>query len=100
MMLAAREMYGRGPGMVCVAIMVMAPIDADAAHVMVMRRLRRARRRLVADHLRAIFAEAAIHAGLAVDGFADAVGKAIEHERMIVEVGRFQDLHLGMRGAD
>ena len=66
--------------LVAVMMMVMRPA-ADAADVMVVRRLRRAGVGLVADDLRAVLAELAIHAGLAVDQLGDAVDEAVEHQR-------------------
>ena len=66
-----------------VVVVVVVGIGADAADMVVMPLLRRAGRGFVADHLRPVFAEAAIPPGLAVRDLADAVGEAVQHEIMI-----------------
>ena len=52
---------------------------ADAAHMMMMPGLRRARLIFVADDLRAVLAELAIHRRLAVVELGDAVDESVEH---------------------
>src|SRR5262245_7502109 len=84
----------------CVAVMVVLAFGTDAANMVMMPLLRRARGELMADDLRAVLAEAAIHRRLAIDNLGDAIDQAIEHQRMVAEIGRFEDLDLGMIGGD
>ena len=72
-------------------MMAMVGVGADAADMMVVRGLGRAGRRLVADDLRAIFAQAAIHRRLAILELARALDETIEHQRVVAEIGRVQE---------
>ena len=82
---------------VLVVIMVM-PIDADAADMQVMAHLRRPLIGFVADDLRAIFAQVAVHQVFAGIDLGDALGQGVEHQRMVVEVVGLDELDLRMGG--
>src|SRR6266852_3626385 len=73
---------------------------ADAADVVMVRRLRRAGLVLVADDLGAVLAELAVHARLAVDDLADALGEAVEHEAVVAQIRRLEELDLRMNRGD
>src|SRR5690348_12727141 len=85
---------------VVIVMMCVIGVGADAADVMVVAGLRRAGVVLVADDLGAVLAELAVHAGLAIDDLADTVGKAVEHKSVVAQIGRVEDLDLGMLGGD
>src|SRR6185437_5981321 len=85
---------------VVVTVLRMVGGSADAADVVVVALLRRAGVVLVADDLRAVLAELAIHARLAVDDLADAVGEAVEDEIVVAQIRGLQDLDRRMRGGD
>ena len=82
--------------MVMIMVMPVTGIGADALHVMVMAGLRQADFRLEADDLLAILAHLAIHVVLTVENLAHAVGEGIEHQGVIVEILRLQELDLRM----
>ena len=69
---------------------------ADALDVMVVARLREPDLVLEAEELDAILAELAVHVAGALEDLLDARGEAVEHQRMVVEVGRLDELDLGM----
>src|SRR5258708_33874176 len=75
-------------------------VGADAADVVVVGGLRRAGFVLVADDLGAVLAELTVHARLAVDDLADAIGKAVEHEVVVAQIGRLEELDFRMISGD
>src|SRR5262245_42184091 len=88
-------------GMVMVAIAVavtvlMIRIRADALDVVVMPGLRQPDFRLEADDLLAVLAHAAVHVVVAGEDLAHPVGKRVQHQRMVVQVLRLQELDLRM----
>src|SRR5258708_12901272 len=78
---------------VAVRMVVIGAIAADAADMVMMTGLRRADLGGVADDLRAIFAELAIHRRIADTDLLDALGKAVEHERPIPHIRRLYEPH-------
>ena len=74
-------------------------VAADALDVMVMALLRRADLGLEAQHLRAIFADRAVHRGSPDEHLADALDEGVDHQRMVVEIGRLEEFDLGMSAA-
>src|SRR5262250_3179105 len=79
---------------------VMIVLDADAADVMVVSRLRRPGITLIADDLRAIFAELAIHRRLAFLELADALAECLQHPLVITKVERLGELDFREQSSD
>src|SRR5262245_8067411 len=79
-------------------IVMMVPVRADAAHVEMMAGLSGADIRLVANDLRAVLADPAVHHVVAGQDLADPLDEGVEHQRMVVEVVRLDDLDIGMDG--
>src|SRR5690348_6220300 len=67
-------------------MMVMMIADADAAHVVVVPRLRRTLVLLVTDDLSAIFAQLTIHCRLAFAELGDTVAESTEHRFVIAQI--------------
>ncbi len=88
--------------MVAVAMIVMVRrgIGADALDVVVVPFLRRAHGRLEADDLGAILAEQAVHVDVAGLDALDPVDERVEHQRMVAQIVRLQELDLGVSGRD
>ena len=84
---------------IMVVIMPMIAIGADALDMMVMAGLRQAHFGLEADDLLPVFAHLAVHVVLAAENLAHPVGEGVEHQRVIVEILRLQELDLRMRAA-
>ena len=72
--------------MVVMRILMIVVAMIAAAHVVVMALLRRADRFGVADDPRAVFAQLAVHLGLAGGEFVDPVDKRIDHPGMVAQV--------------
>ncbi len=53
---------------------------------------------LETEHLLAVLAHLAVHQVCTVADFLHPVGKGLEHQRMVVEVGRLDELDAGVRG--
>src|SRR5262245_7431559 len=68
----------------------------DPFHVMMVAFLDPPDLRFVADRLFAILAHLAVHLIVAVENLAHPLGEGIQHQRMIVEVARLQELDLGV----
>ncbi len=81
-------------------IVVLSRADADALDVMVMALLGQADLGLEAEDTIAVFAQLAVHVVLARTDLLDPLGEGVEHERMVVEVGRLDELNLGMAFGD
>src|SRR6516225_8854961 len=81
-------------------VMRMTVFAPDPAHVMVMRRLRRAGIALVADDLGAVFAELAIHRRLHFAGLADAIAKRADHIGMVAQIERLDKFGFGKETSD
>ena len=60
-------------------VVVIVGVGADAADMVVVARLRRADLGLVADDLRAVLAQLAVHRRAAAVDLADALDKGVEH---------------------
>ena len=75
-------------------MMVVMPIGA--ANVVVMRRLRRAGVAFIADNLRAVLAELAVHRRIAMRDFLDPLDKGVQQQRMIAQIAGLDELDLGM----
>ena len=73
---------------------------ADPLDVVVVALLRQADLGLEAQHLLAVFAELAVHQVLAVQNFVHAVDEGLEHQRMVVEIGRLDEFDVGMARRD
>jgi hypothetical protein len=84
--------------MIVVVVMPIIAIRADALHMMVMPGLGQPDFRLEADHLLAVLAHAAVHVVVAFKNLPHPVGKGIQHQRMVVQILRLQELDLRMRG--
>ena len=69
-------------------------IRADAFHMVVVALLRQTDFRLEAQNLRAIFAQAAVHLVLAHQDLLYAVGKGIEHQRVVLQILGMKELDL------
>ena len=72
---------------------------ADTFDVMVMALLRLSDIGLEAQHLFAVLAHLAVHHRLAVAGLLDAVDEGVEHQCMIVEIVRLDELDFRMIGS-
>jgi len=68
---------------------------ADAFDMVVVAFLREANLGLKAQHLLAIFAHGAVHQVLADQHFLDAVDEGVDDQRVVVEIGRLEDLDAG-----
>src|SRR6476646_4099348 len=66
--------------------------DADPLDMMVMALLRRADLGLEAQNLGAVLAHLAIHGGVARQDLPDALLECVDDQRMIVEIGRLDEL--------
>src|SRR5260221_3991393 len=78
-----------------IAVTVIA-VGADAADVMMVAFLADADLALVADELLAILAELAVHLVVAGADLGDALGEAVEHQRVIAQIVGFDELDAGM----
>ena len=88
---------------VCVAVMmvvVMAAVRADALDMVVVALLRRADVALEADHLGAVLAQGAVHVDVAGGDAADALDEGLDHQRVVVEIVRLDELDLRMARRD
>src|SRR5215467_9244241 len=74
----------------------MIAVGADPLDMMMMALLGEADLRLEAEHLRAIFAERAVHLVLAPHDLLHPVGEGIEDQRMVLQILRLQELDLRM----
>ena len=74
--------------------------DADALDVMVMALLGQADLGLEAEDMIAVLAQLAVHVVLARTDLLDPLGEGVEHQGMVVEVGRLDELDLGMAFGD
>ena len=72
----------------------------DALHMMVMTCLRQADLRLETQHLPAVFAELAVHEVAASKNLVHALDKSLDHQGMVVEVRRLDEVDAGMAGGD
>jgi len=81
-------------------MVVMITLDADAADVMMVSRLRRPDIVFVTDDLRAIFAELAIHRRLAFLELGDALAECLQHPLVITKIERLDELDLRKPGRD
>ncbi len=81
---------------VVVRVRVGMGIGADALDVVVVALLRQADRGLVADHARAVLAQEAVHVDVARMDPLDPLDEAVEHQRVVAEVGGLEQLDLGM----
>ena len=79
-----------------VMIVTVIVIGADAAHMMMMTGLGRALLAFVADNLFAVFAQLAVHGRLTVQDLEGPFDETIHHQRMVVQIGRFQNFQIGM----
>ena len=80
-----------------VAVMVMvAAVGADALDMVVVALLRRAQVALEAQHLGAVLAQAAVHVDVAGADAADALDEGLDHQRVVVEIVRLDELDLRM----
>ena len=70
---------------------------ADALDVMMMAHLRQTDFRFEAQHLRAVFAQAAVHISVAAQDLADALGECVDDERVVVEIRRLDELDSGIK---
>ena len=68
--------------------------------MMMVRDLRRAHRRLVADQPLAVFAEQAVHVDVAGADAFDPLDERVEDQRMVAEVAGLQEQDLGVAGRD
>src|SRR5262245_47220594 len=83
--------------MVPVSVTVtMVGIGADALDMVVMAGLRQPDLRFKADDLLPVLAHAAVHVVVAGEDLAHPVGKGIQHQGMVVQVLRLQELDLRM----
>ena len=92
----------RVTGVVVVVIMesmVMAG-EADAFHMMVVALLRHTHFGLETEDVGSVFAHAAVHVRIAGQDLLDPFDQGIDHQRMIIEVGRFHELDAGMTAGD
>ena len=69
---------------------------ADAFHVMMMAHLRLAHLMLEGRKLRAILAQGAVHGRIAGKNAARPLDEGLHHQRMIVQIGRLDDLDIRM----
>ncbi len=102
-----QRVIGVGIGMMAVTvaaavlvIMAMIRAGADALDMMVVALLDQPDLVLEAQRLVAVFAQQAIHGVVAVQNFLDALGEGVEHQRVVVEIGRLDELDLGMAFGD
>ena len=73
---------------------------ADALDVMVMAFLRQADLGLEAEDVVAVLAQLAVHQVLADQDLLDPLGEGIEHQRVVVEIRRLDELDPGVFGGD
>lgn len=73
---------------------------ADTLDMVVMAFLGPADISLETQHLFAILAHLAVHHGLPFQGFAHAILKGVQHQGMIVQIARLDELDLGIAGRD
>jgi len=71
---------------------------ADALDVMMMALLGQADLGLEAENLLAVLAHLAVHQVGTGEYFRQPVGKGVEYERVVVEIGRLDELDIGVRG--
>ena len=84
------------PVTVTMAVVVLVGVGADALHVMVVAFLGQADLGLEAEDLLPVLAELAVHVVVAGLDFLHALGEGIEHQGMVREVGRLDELNLRM----
>lgn len=87
----------------CIAIAIAGTIlepAADTFDVVVVAFLRKSDFGLEAKHLLAVLAHLAVHQRLAVEDLLHTVLKRIEHERMVVEIRRLDELDIRVAGRD
>src|SRR6185436_3490811 len=82
--------------MVMPVVMPVRRPGADAFHVMVVALLDPADLGLVADRLLAVFAHLAVHRVVAGEDLAHPLGEGVEHQGMVVEIARLEELDLRM----
>src|SRR5271156_2718707 len=75
-------------------------VGADAADVVMMPGLGRSDLVGIAEDLRAVLAELAIHDGVARADLLDAVGEGVEDAGMVAQIGRLDELDAGELGRD
>ena len=79
-----------------VVVLVIVVYTVATAHVMMMRLLGRTGIGFVADDLRAVLAELAVHSRIAACDLSDALNKGVEQQRVISQVGRLDEFDLGV----
>src|SRR6266404_1039358 len=81
-------------------MMMVDRVDSGAAHVMVMALLRRPDRVLVADDPGAVFAQLAVHLGIARGEPGDALDKGVDHPGMVAQITRLDEFNVGKARRD
>src|SRR5690348_10558480 len=84
------------PAAIPMVMMVMISVRADAAHMMMVAGLGGAHLVGVAEDPRAVLAELAVHCRIAGADLLDALGEGVEDARMVAQIGRLDELDLGM----
>src|SRR5688572_15232642 len=86
--------------MIMVMIVRVIAVRADTFDVMMMAFLPQSDLRFEAQNLFAILAHLAVHVAGAFQDLPDAVGEGFQHQRMVVQIGRLDELDTGMPGGD
>src|SRR5437868_1705895 len=84
---------------VAVGMAMVGAVGADAADMVMMPGLGRAELAAVADDLRAVLAELAIHYRIADTDLLDTLGEGVEHQRMITQIGRLDEFDIREDGS-
>src|SRR5687767_2215050 len=83
--------------MIMVTVIMRMKAGADALDMVMVAHLRQAHFLLEAQHLRAIFAQAAVHVGVTCENLANALGEGLDDERVVVEIGGLDELNSGKK---
>src|SRR5260221_12365171 len=84
---------------VAVAMAMVGTIGADAADMVTVSGLGRAELGAIAEDLRAVLAELAIHHRVADTDLLDALGEGIEDQRMVTQIGRLHEFDIREGGS-
>ena len=82
--------------MISMVMMVMSGTGSDSFNMMVMTLLRKAHFTFKSKHLLPVFAELAIHQVPSFEDFIYTFRKGVQNQRMVIEVGGFDEFNLRM----